>query len=289
MEDEYSFEISWIKPQNAHSDKRKPPNKKKKLSARQLLLERKNLPLEEILSILQHNQRRWKVQTPDKPVFQKCLSILVDWMAQAGDGFNLSNVTISSAVALVTKFLDSVDVPRSRLQLVACAAILVAAKLEEQEELIPMVVDLNFATDNSFTPEAIIQMEAFMLHNLRWDITAVTPLHFLGIYLEYCISSSDLLNGQKILNNFGLSKDIAKSAEFFLDVCRQDCGFLKYDASLLAASAIALTRKILKIEPAWSADLVSVTQYQSSALRGCMDHMWEIYKTNFLCNPHNNS
>ena len=58
------------------------------------------------------------------------------------------------------------------------------AKYEEAEENVPSVRVLAEYTNNTYQPSMIHQMEIMVLTRLSWSLTVVTPLHFLGLYIE---------------------------------------------------------------------------------------------------------
>ena len=58
-------------------------------------------------------------------------AILVDWLVEVAEEYRLLPETLYLAVALVDRSLSSRVESRGRLQLLGCAAMLVAAKYEE--------------------------------------------------------------------------------------------------------------------------------------------------------------
>ena len=69
--------------------------------------------------------------------------VLVDWMCEAGDEFDLHLSTMHVSVMFLDRVLHKVTVPRNKLQLVAIACILIAAKFEETEEKVPTLPEMN--------------------------------------------------------------------------------------------------------------------------------------------------
>ena len=69
--------------------------------------------------------------------------VLVDWMCEAGDEFDLYLSTMHVSVMFLDRVLHKVTVPRNKLQLVAIACILIAAKFEETEEKVPTLPEMN--------------------------------------------------------------------------------------------------------------------------------------------------
>jgi hypothetical protein len=52
--------------------------------------------------------------------------LLVDWISELGEDYSLANTTVHAAVELLDRFLQSMDVHRTRYQLVAMACFLIA-------------------------------------------------------------------------------------------------------------------------------------------------------------------
>jgi Cyclin, N-terminal domain len=52
--------------------------------------------------------------------------LLVDWLSELGEDYQLANTTIHAAVEIMDRFLQSMEVHRTRYQLVAMAAFAIA-------------------------------------------------------------------------------------------------------------------------------------------------------------------
>lgn len=214
---------------------------------------------------------------------KQCRSIVVEWMTEVATSYSLSNITIHLAVAIMDRLLGELDVSRGMIQLVGTTCILIAAKLEEMEENVPSIVQLNACTDDTYTPELIKQMEAMSLNRLKWDTNAVTPIHFLGVYLDGTLSPNELVLNFPIGPAYGrISYDLASFSEFFVDLCRQDFEFLRYLPSMIAASCVAVTRRMIKVTPIWSERLHQVTGYSDKDISYCAEHIWSVFEANFI-------
>lgn len=140
--------------------------------------------------------------------------VLVDWMCEIGEVFAVQKCTMHVAVGYLDRILQDVAVTKARLQLVAMCCLLIAsasprvargarcasahgthtralglpvssttAKYEEAEENVPSVALLTEYTNNAYMPNMIHQMEIMVLTRLKWSLTVVTPLHYLGFYI----------------------------------------------------------------------------------------------------------
>lgn len=73
-------------------------------------------------------------------------------------------------------------VPRSNLQLIAVACMLVASKHEEERH--PSVQDFTSIADNCFLPGDLLKMEALVLQTLGFRINAPTSCIFLSMFRQ---------------------------------------------------------------------------------------------------------
>ena len=89
---------------------------------------------------------------------EKMRGILVDWLIEVHLRFNLMPETLFLTINIIDRYLEKVQIRRTRLQLVAVAALLIACKYEEI--YIPEMKDFVFISDNdrklSATVDAIL-------------------------------------------------------------------------------------------------------------------------------------
>lgn len=83
-------------------------------------------------------------------------SVLVDWLVEVVDEFNLQSTTLYMAVGLVDRFLSVMSVLRGKLQLVGTTAMYIAAKLEEIYP--PELVDFAYITDNTYSQTQVLHI-----------------------------------------------------------------------------------------------------------------------------------
>ena len=97
-------------------------------------------------------------------VNEKMRGILVDWIIEVHLKFKLLPETLFLTVSLIDRYLEQTQIMRTKLQLVAVSAMLIASKYEEIYA--PEVRDFVFITDNAYTREEILQMEMSILTTL---------------------------------------------------------------------------------------------------------------------------
>jgi len=213
---------------------------------------------------------------------------LVEWMTQIGESIlSLAAITIHLAVAYLDKAVSRQEVHPSRLQLVAVACILAAAKHEEMESKAPSVPDLNYCCKNIYTAQIICKMEVLLLNILNWELMLLTPRHFLQTFFGRGASSiypDDLIGNDQVSfdKHLLVQRYLRKYAEFFTDLCLQDHNFSSYLPSIVASSAIASARRQLKLTPVWPKRLRKLTGYSKVDITPCLEHMWNAYQLNFV-------
>ena len=108
---------------------------------------------------------------------EKMRGILVDWIIEVHLRFKLLPETLFLTINLIDRYLEKTQIMRTRLQLVAVAALLIASKYEEI--YVPDLNDFVFISDNAYTREEIIEMERSMLVKLEFSITTPSSYRFL--------------------------------------------------------------------------------------------------------------
>lgn len=182
--------------------------------------------------------------------------ILVDWVIEVHLRFKLLPETLFLTVNLIDRYCEKQQVHRTRLQLVAVAAMLIASKYEEIYA--PMVRDFVYITDNAYTREEILEMEGRMLTEFEFDITNPTSYRFLERFAQVCDTPTQLWY----------------LAQYLIELPLIEQRMLSYTPSNIAASALYLARKILmRKEGHWTAELQRHTGYTEEQLRSCAKDM----------------
>jgi len=220
--------------------------------------------------------------------YTKRRSVLVDWMSQTSETvLELVPLTIHMAVAFldaaVAKLGDQYIKP-TRLQLMATACILAAAKMEENDGRVPSVYELNHCCQNGYSPQLIVKMESLLLDLLDWNLVVLTPRHFLELYegggalvvqpFEEFFNNSTISPHKVAL----LQGHQQAYAAFFVDLCLHDFNFVHYRPSIVAAAALASARRMLKMTPIWPRRLAKLTQYDFEHFAQCAEHIWAVYE-----------
>ncbi|SMR47666.1 unnamed protein product [Zymoseptoria tritici ST99CH_3D1] len=157
--------------------------------------------------------------------------VLMDWVVQVHQRFNLLPETLFLTVNYIDRFLSVKIVSLGKLQLVGATAIFLAAKYEEVN--CPTIQEIIYMVDNGYSAEELIKAERFMLSMLQFELGWPGPMSFLRR-----ISKADDYD----LETRTLSK-------YFLEVTIMDERFVGVKPSFLAAGAHCMARIMLRKGP----------------------------------------
>lgn len=178
---------------------------------------------------------------------------LVNWLIEVCLHFHLTPVTLHLTIAYLDGFLQVETVKKEQLQLLGVACLLVAAKLEEIYP--PNLRDLSALCAGSCSCADIAEMELRLLGALKWNLTPVTPLHWLNCYLALMPSNRVLWEA--------LRDECHDLLHLTLHYTHQ------YPPSLMAASCLAM-----RVNNVPCAQMLSGYNWQQ--LTECIDWLWSL-------------
>merc|ERR1712241_1504706 len=183
-------------------------------------------------------------------ILPKMRAVLVDWLIQVHQQFNLLQETLYLTVAILDRFLQghAHKVERKQLQLVGVAAMFIASKYEEMYA--PEIGDFVYITDRAYTESQIREMEMKILQALAFDLGRPLPLHFLR-------------RNSKAGNVDAMVHTLAK---YVMELTLVNYEMAHWEPSKLAAAALALSLKVLdrdekSIHELWTPTLTFYTSY----------------------------
>jgi len=185
----------------------------------------------------------------------KMRGILVDWLVSVQQKYKLKAETLFLAVSVLDRYLEQKATARRHLQLAGVTSLLIAAKFEEMYP--PQIADLVHVTDKAYTRDDILKMEVSILTALDFKICSPTSMLFLERYQS--------VNGCNEAHKF--------LAQYLVELALPDYNMLKYGASCRAASAVFLSNKLLRHQPAWKAAAVKVSHFNEAMLKDCAKEM----------------
>ncbi|XP_047083815.1 cyclin-A3-2-like [Lolium rigidum] len=182
---------------------------------------------------------------------------VVDWLVEVAADFKLLADTLHLAVSYFDRFLSVGVIIPSELQLLGVTALLVAAKFENDMHKVGEYSDI---TDNTYTKQQVVKMEADILKLLKFEMGSPTARTFLRRYITMCRRGD---------------RAKARTLEFMcsylaeLSLLDYDCTMFK--PSVVAAACLFLARFTIspKNRP-WNRTLQRKTGYKVSDLDSCI-------------------
>ncbi|CAN0924252.1 CYCB2-4 [Linum grandiflorum] len=188
-------------------------------------------------------------QQPD--IKERMRSILIDWLIEVHDKFELMEETLYLTVNLIDRFLAVESVERKKLQLVGVTSMLLACKYEEVS--VPVVNDLVLISDKAYSRTEILDMEKLMVNALQFNMSVPTPYVFMRRFLKAAQSDQKL----ELLSFF------------LLELCLVEYEMLKFPPSLQSAAAIYTAQCTLTGASQWNKTQELYTCYSEEQLLEC--------------------
>ncbi|XP_020834626.1 G2/mitotic-specific cyclin-B3 isoform X2 [Phascolarctos cinereus] len=174
-------------------------------------------------------------------------AILVDWMVEVQENFELTHETLYLAVKLVDHYLMQVVCLRDKLQLIGSTALLIASKFEERCP--PCIDDFLYICDDAYQREELLSMEINILHTLNYDINIPIAYRFLRKFAKCAHVNMETLT----------------LARFICELTLQEYDYVQERASKLAASSFFLALKMKNVGK-WTRSLERYSGYRSTDL-----------------------
>nr|XP_011466716.1 PREDICTED: cyclin-A2-4 isoform X2 [Fragaria vesca subsp. vesca] len=195
------------------------------------------------------------METIQRDITTSMRGILVDWLVEVSEEYKLVPDTLYLTVYLIDWFLSKNYIERQRLQLLGITCMLIASKYEEI--CAPRLDEFCFMTDNTYTKEDVLQMENQVLKYLGFQLFAPTAKSFLRRFLLAAQASYK-----------SPSLELECLANYLAELALVDYGFLKFLPSMIAASAVFLSKWTLdQSSHPWNPILEHYTSYKPSDLK----------------------
>ena len=186
-------------------------------------------------------------------------AILIDWIVEVHQKFKMQPQTLYICVNILDRYLERRVVKRDELQLIGCAALWIASKIEEIYS--PEVRDFVHISDRAFKASDLLAMEGQLLNVLEFKLTFPTHFVFLTRWLR--VANAD--KRQKLF------------ASYCVERMLQEYSFLRYKPSMIAAAALYLATEVIPgSQPAWTSLLEKHTSYSAGDLESCVREMRDI-------------
>lgn len=108
-------------------------------------------------------------------------AILVDWLVEVQESFELNHETLYTAVKMLDIYLSKTPkVSKSQLQLVGAVACLIACKIDER--IPPLLDDFVYVCDDAYEKDEIKALEIEMIATVDFDVGYPLSYRFLRRY-----------------------------------------------------------------------------------------------------------
>jgi cyclin B len=187
-------------------------------------------------------------------------AILIDWLIEVHLKYKLLPQTMYIAVNLIDRYLEKNETNRAQLQLVGVTAMFIACKYEEIYP--PELKDFVYITDGAYVKSDVLKMEVKMLASLNFDITFPTQWTIFETYKR----------------KLDLDEKTFKLAWFLMELCLIDYKSLKFKMSHIAASAILIASKTMRVyRNNWFYKNIGI---EEKALEECCKEIIDFYTYN---------
>ena len=185
--------------------------------------------------------------------------VLVDWMVEVQESFELNHETLYLAVKLVDHYLSKKVVNKNKFQLLGATCLFVAAKYDER--IPPAIDDFLYICDDAYQKKDFIVMEIDVLKRVNF---------FLGFPLSYRFL-------RRIARCSCVPMETLTLARYILETSLMEYDLIFEKDSKMAAAALILALKMKSLT--WDAPHVFYSGYNEQDLLDLM------YKLNNLISP----
>ncbi|XP_051902846.1 cyclin-I [Hippocampus zosterae] len=106
---------------------------------------------------------------------------LIVWLGGMNRRFHFCPETFALGVCVLNRMLSTVKAQPKYLKCIAFTSLVLAAKINEEDEVKGSVSDLVAQSGCSFSTAEIVRMERIILDKLHWDLYTSTPVDFIHI------------------------------------------------------------------------------------------------------------
>jgi len=181
-----------------------------------------------------------------KEINEKMRQVLVDWLVEMQESFQLAHETLYLAVVMTDLYMSKRDVRRDEMQLIGATAILLSSKFYERYP--PYLDDLVFVCDEAYSREQFLETEMKLITALNFDINLPVSYLFLRRYAKAMKFTMPQLT----------------LARYVLELSLMEYQFVSVPASKMASAAFLWS--LLHFNLDWNDSLVFHTSYERSEL-----------------------
>lgn len=113
---------------------------------------------------------------------------MILWLGEMNRLFQFCPETFALGVCVLNRLLSTVKAQPKYLKCIAFTSLVLAAKVNEEDEVIGSVRDLVVQSGCNFSTAEILRMERIILDKLHWDLYTATPVDFIHIFHALLVS-----------------------------------------------------------------------------------------------------
>ncbi|EDV42473.1 uncharacterized protein Dana_GF18004 [Drosophila ananassae] len=176
-------------------------------------------------------------------------TLLVDWMVEVQETFELNHETLYLAVKIVDLYLNREVIAKEKLQLLGAAAFFIACKYDERQP--PLIDDFLYICDGAYNHDELVGMEREALRVINFDLGIPLSYRFLRRYARCAKVPMPTLT----------------LARYILELSLMDYATISFSDSQMASAALFMALRMHggtgQLEKqTWSSTLMYYTGYQ---------------------------
>lgn len=170
-------------------------------------------------------------------------ALLVDWMVEIQESFELNHETLYLAVKIVDIYLSRTEIQKDSLQLLGAAALFIASKYDERVP--PTVDDFHYICDGAYQRREMILMEMTVFKMIGFDLGIPLSYRFLRRYAR--VNRIDM--------------PVLTLARYILEFSLMDYAIIQLRDSKLACAALFIAMRMSNM-PGWNKTLEFYSGYK---------------------------
>ncbi|GJX20821.1 G2/mitotic-specific cyclin C13-1-like protein [Tanacetum coccineum] len=206
------------------------------------------------------------IEKVQKNVTVNMRGVLIDWLVEVSEEYNFLPESLYLTVSYIDRYLSLNVLNRRRPKLLGVSSMLIASKYEEISP--PHTEDFCDITDNTYTKQEVVKMEAEVLKTLKFEMGNPTVKTFLGRFIRIAQedSESDTPNLQ-----------LGFLSYYLAELSLLEYGCIKFLPSMVAASVTFLAKFMLKPKShPWKSALEQLSGHKPSDLKECVQILHDL-------------
>ncbi|KAH8264292.1 hypothetical protein KR038_006101 [Drosophila bunnanda] len=176
-------------------------------------------------------------------------TLLVDWMVEVQETFELNHETLYLAVKIVDLYLCREVINKEKLQLLGAAALFIACKYDERSP--PLIEDFLYICDGAYKHAELVRMERETLRMIKYDLGIPLSYRFLRRYARCAKVPMPTLT----------------LARYILELSLMDYATISFSDSQMASAALFMALRMhggagQLDQQTWNPTLIHYTGYQ---------------------------